>query len=135
MNACSCLICPYLFALVPFAVSLFPGAWLVTRVLRFNPAVRRNEESIRSHFALSDWIGVFERWIAIALILHGQFSAIAFLVAAKGLLRLPELRGASAEGGASSFLSSYVLLGTLVSITLAIAIAELWLAIRPLLCC
>lgn len=130
-----CSVSSILIGIAPYLVSVFPGVWVVKWTLGLNRTVRANRALIEQHLPLSGWIGVFERWITIFLVLEGHTEAIAFLVAAKGLLRLSELRSASAGGDRSSFMNSYILLGTLVSIVVALIIAKLWMAFKPLTCC
>ncbi len=59
------------------------------------------------------WIGVFERVLVVILTLCGQFSAIAFVLAAKSIARFKQLDD-------QTFAESY-LIGTLASMTFAIA--------------
>jgi len=127
----SCFTCMLLLGLVPYVVSVVPGVWVVKWTLGFNREVRKNRALIEQHLPLSGWIGVFERWITIFLVLEGHTEAIAFLVAAKGLLRLSELRSPPSDGDQSSFMNSYILLGTLVSLVVALIIAKLWMAFNP----
>ncbi len=58
------------------------------------------------------WIGVFERMLVVVLTLCGQFSAIAFVLAAKSIARFKQLDD-------QAFAESY-LIGTLASMTFAI---------------
>jgi hypothetical protein len=134
MTCATCLLGQNLLGLIPYAVSVVPGIWLVKWTLGLNPVVKANRALIAEHLPLSGWIGVFERWIAIFLILDHHAEAIAFLVAAKGLLRLPDLKPVSGGGNGSSLMSSYILLGTLVSIVMALMIATLWGVVRPPVC-
>jgi hypothetical protein len=59
------------------------------------------------------WIGILERVIILALVLHNQYGAIGLLIAAKGLLRFSEPNRAEIK-------TEYLLIGTLISITVAI---------------
>ena len=59
------------------------------------------------------WIGILERIIILALVLHNQYGAIGLLIAAKGLLRFSEPNRAEIK-------TEYLLIGTLISITVAI---------------
>jgi hypothetical protein len=113
-------------------LSWYPGAWLIARVLRLNKTVHAQQSLFDEHLPLSGWIGVFERWIVIYLILHGQIVGVGFLVTAKGLLRMPEIRDTS-DPKIAPLLSSYILLGTLVSFLLAILLAEAALKLRACL--
>ena len=63
------------------------------------------------------WIGLFERALIFILIFIGQPAGIGFLVAAKSILRFEEAK--------QQKLAEYVLIGTLLSFSLAIALATL----------
>jgi len=71
------------------------------------------------------WIGMSERLLIFAFVLLSQFSAIGFLIAAKSLLRYND-KSASGEIFSPAYISKkseYVLVGTLMSYTCAIAVA------------
>ncbi|MCX6600797.1 MAG: hypothetical protein NT025_04460 [bacterium] len=122
------IISPYVFAAVP-------GIWLVAAILRWAPVPKNLRSQIDKHLPLSGWIGLFERWLVIFLIGQGEWSALGFIIAAKGLLRMPEIRReAAGDSDVVHILSSYVLLGTLISLTLAIVLAELPTWLRCLIC-
>jgi len=59
------------------------------------------------------WIGYCERLLIFFLVLQSQFTAIGFLIAAKSILRLGSQSSDRKQ-------SEYVLLGTLISFTIAI---------------
>jgi hypothetical protein len=76
------------------------------------------------------WIGMSERLLIFVFVLINQYSAIGFLIAAKSLLRYNEK--AIDSGIPPAYISKkseYVLVGTLMSYTCAIAVA---LAVRML---
>ena len=70
------------------------------------------------------WIGMSERLLIFVFVIVNQFSAIGFLIAAKSLLRYND-KNASGEIPPAyiSKKSEYVLVGTLMSYTCAIAVA------------
>ncbi|EXF44568.1 hypothetical protein BAY1663_03037 [Pseudomonas sp. BAY1663] len=70
-------------------------------------------------------VGYLERGLILTLVLLGQWQAIGFLLTAKSILRFNELKGRNNRQR-----SEYVLLGTLLSFTLSIAVG---LAIRLML--
>jgi hypothetical protein len=112
-------------SIAPYILAIFPGSWLIRRVLRFTPLSPEHWKAIDEHLILGEWIGVFERWIVIFLAGIGEWSALGFVIAAKGLLRLPQLRARENEHDSSYVFSSYTLLGTLISLSLAVGLAEL----------
>jgi len=63
------------------------------------------------------YIGIFERSLVLILVLLGQFQAIGFLIAAKSVLRISKDEESDARKK-----TEYVLIGTLISFTIAIAI-------------
>ena len=70
------------------------------------------------------WIGMSERLLIFVFVLVSQFAAIGFLIAAKSLLRYND-KSANEQISAAyiSKKSEYVLVGTLMSYTCAIAVA------------
>jgi hypothetical protein len=74
------------------------------------------------------WIGYFERFLVLTLILLSQYEVIGFLIAAKSILRLN-----STEEGRSRQYTEYVLVGTFVSlcITISIGLMIKFLTIAP----
>lgn len=66
------------------------------------------------------WIGVTERSLIYLFILVGEPSAIGFLAAAKSVFRIGELREARDRN-----LAEYILIGTLMSFALAMAVGLL----------
>jgi hypothetical protein len=64
------------------------------------------------------WIGVAERMIVLILVIHHQYEAIGLLVAAKSILRFNEKDRPEVK-------TEYLLIGTLLSIGLAIITGEL----------
>lgn len=59
------------------------------------------------------WIGIIERIVILTLVFHHQYEAIGFLIAAKSLLRFNEANRPEIK-------TEYLLIGTLISITIAI---------------
>jgi hypothetical protein len=123
-----------LLTLTPYVLAVVPGIWIVSLVLAAIKLPAEQRERIREYLLLSNWIGVFERWVAIYFIQQGELSALGFIVAAKGLLRWPQLRSDEPKDS-PYFFSSYILLGTLASITLAIVLAECGLFAESSLFC
>ena len=61
------------------------------------------------------WIGIIERLIVLVLVLHGQYDAIALLIAAKGIIRFNEKDRPEIK-------TEYLVIGTLLSIGIALAV-------------
>jgi len=66
------------------------------------------------------YIGIFERLLVLIFILIGQYAAIGFLIAAKSVLRISKDNDDHARKK-----TEYVLIGTLISFTIAISIGLL----------
>lgn len=64
------------------------------------------------------WIGYFERILVVTFMLLGSYEAIGFLMAAKSIFRFGELKEKSEIKR-----TEYVLLGTLMSFTIAVIVA------------
>lgn len=64
------------------------------------------------------WIGYFERILVMTFILLGSYEAIGFLMAAKSIFRFGELKDKNEIKR-----TEYVLLGTLMSFTIAVVVA------------
>ncbi len=62
-------------------------------------------------------IGILERWLLFVLVLRGDYTALAFLVAAKSLVRHDRF-------SKDPDFAEYFLVGTLGSILLAVIVAE-----------
>ncbi len=71
------------------------------------------------------WIGILERVLVLSFMLVGQYQAIGFLIAAKSILRFSVKNETNAR-----LMSEYVLVGTLISFTIAIGIG---LAVKSLI--
>lgn len=66
------------------------------------------------------WIGVLERILVVTFVLFDQYQAIGFLIAAKSILRFSDKSGDNPRKQ-----TEYVLIGTLVSFTIALFIGLL----------
>lgn len=84
--------------------------------------VARNETTLRGGRLL----GPMERLVVLAMVLAREPTGAAIIIAAKGLLRLPEIRDAAAERrGDADQVTEYLLVGTFASLLLAGAVAAL----------
>lgn len=67
------------------------------------------------------WIGILERVLVFTLILAKQYAAVGFLLAAKSIFRFGDLRDNKDKGH-----TEYVLIGTLLSVGLALLTGIVW---------
>jgi hypothetical protein len=69
------------------------------------------------------WIGIIERIIILTLVFNHQYAAMGLLITAKSLLRFSETNRAEIK-------TEYLLIGTLISITLAILVGLIALELQ-----
>lgn len=69
------------------------------------------------------WIGIIERVIILTLVFNHQYAAMGLLITAKSLLRFSEANRAEIK-------TEYLLIGTLISITLAILVGLIALKLQ-----
>lgn len=92
-----------------------PSNWLVRYVLH----LARKEPPLTANRA-GRWIGVLERLLIYVLVLTGAAAAAGLVVAAKSILRFPEISGKPA-----AIDPEYVLIGSLASWLLAFSTGAL----------
>jgi predicted permease len=80
---------------------------LMTR--RFRDRIQHHEE--HSLASAGTWIGILERLIIFFMVLISQFEAIGLLIAAKSIMRIKD---------GDQKMSEYVLIGTLLSVSVAL---------------
>lgn len=108
------------FALaVACVVFLHSSANVVVRLVLAGsgPHVLESEQSLRGGRIL----GPVERWLIFGLALSGQLAAIAAIIAAKGIVRFPEISRSDASGNKAE----YFLVGSFVSWFLALLFVPL----------
>jgi hypothetical protein len=109
----------WIITLLPYILAAWPGSWLISWFLKRVGPTDDKPDAFKTPKPMGMWIGILERWLVIFLAGQGEWSSVGFIVAAKGLLRFPELRRSREQTDSSYLFSSYVLLGTLASILLA----------------
>ncbi|MGH8870905.1 MAG: hypothetical protein ACRDWS_02910 [Acidimicrobiia bacterium] len=92
-----------------------PSNWAVRHVLRL-----ARHEAPQSENRAGRWIGVLERLLIYVLVLIGAAAAAGLVVAAKSILRFPDISGKPA-----AIDPEYVLIGSLASWFLAFSIGAL----------
>lgn len=116
-----------LLYLAGYLVILKPTGYLI------HMFTNRWADSLDLNDSLKDvgkWIGMMERIIILTLVILNQFAAIGFLVTAKSLLRLidkPDVPSAvnSSQNFSARKHTEYVLVGTFLSFSVALAIGML----------
>ncbi|AKT50346.1 hypothetical protein [Arsenicicoccus sp. oral taxon 190] len=71
------------------------------------------------------WLGPMERVFVVGLALAGQWTAASVVVAAKGILRFPELQAQRAQGQRIDAVTEYFLVGSFTSWIVALGAAVL----------
>lgn len=93
-----------------FVFVTFPAGILIGQL------TKKWREQIKDGVTLGNagkWIGIIERIVILTLVLNHQYDAIGLLIAAKSLLRFNEANRPEIK-------TEYLLIGTLISITIAI---------------
>jgi hypothetical protein len=103
-------ICAYIFVIYPagYIVGLATKKWQE----EIEPEEGVERDSLKN---AGKWIGIIERVLILTLVYLGQFGAIGFLIAAKSILRITDKSEQFPRKQ-----TEYVLIGTLLSFTLAI---------------
>ncbi|MDD5556861.1 MAG: hypothetical protein PHN82_06385 [bacterium] len=106
-----------------YIVALFPVGWLI------NAFLSRYELEIELEKGLKNagkYIGLLERFLIVTLVWAGEISAVGFVIAAKSVFRFGEIKDKE-----NRKLAEYILIGTLASFSLALAIAYIfrWISV------
>ena len=107
-----------LAVLIGFIIVIFPVGFIIgkaTEKWQKEIAKDSKHESLKK---AGRYIGIFERVLVLTFILSGNFSAIGFLIGAKSILRFGDAKGARKH-------TEYVLIGTLMSFAICIAVGLL----------
>jgi hypothetical protein len=91
------------------------GTFIATFARRWEKELQGNEDNLPG---AGMWIGVIERLLILLFVMQGVFEAVGFLLAAKSVFRFGDLKE-SAERRRTE----YVMIGTLLSFAIAIAVA------------
>lgn len=100
-----------------------------TLVIAGNSLAKRSTESKPDAMRGGRYIGIAERLIVAGMLLAGSAAGAGIIIAAKSVIRLPELRSrVQSTDGAPDEIAEYFLIGTLTSMVVAAAIALIVLA-------
>lgn len=97
---------------IAFLFCAKPANILTKYILKLYNINNPSDNNSSTKFHSGALIGTLERWLIIVFVLLGHFEAIGFLLAAKSLIRFKDSETLKTE---------YVLLGTLISVTIAVA--------------
>ena len=104
--------------LIGYLVVIFPVGFIIgkaTERWQQEIAIEDEQSSLKK---AGRYIGIFERILVLTFILSSNFSAIGFLIAAKSILRFSDSKGGRKQ-------TEYVLIGTLMSFAICIAVGLL----------
>ncbi len=96
--------------LTAFVFVAWPSAFLIGQLTK---TWRQNLDNSDALANAGKWIGIIERVLILILVLHNHFEAIGLLIAGKGLIRFNETNRPEQK-------TEYLLIGTLISIVLAL---------------
>ncbi|MDJ0663767.1 MAG: hypothetical protein QNJ75_04355 [Acidimicrobiia bacterium] len=96
------------------ALVWWPGAAMIRRLLA---SFDLGDTKSLPRPGLGRWIGRFERTLIVLLLIAGAPTAVGLVVTAKSILRFPEITGDKPR-----MKPEYVLVGSLASWTLAVAV-------------
>ncbi len=116
---------------VAYALVGKPASVLISMALRrhadsLTQTAKQNTDMVTGHLGLESagaWIGYIERFLTLSFVLMGQFTGIGFLVATKTIFRFGDLTNSK-----DMKLTEYMMLGTLLSFAIALAVG--WAALR-----
>jgi len=103
-----------IIVLAALAIAWWPAAAAVKAVL--NKAKLTQDEALEKR-GLGIWIGRFERSLIVLLLIAGAPTAVGLVVAAKSILRFPEMGSKDSDVN-----PEYVLVGSLASWAIGVAI-------------
>lgn len=112
------VIAVFVLVLGWIAATAVSGVILAAFLARFEVPVE--QEAAKGLENGGFWIGVSERSLIYIFIIMGEPSGVGFLVAAKSIFRIGEIRD-----GEQRKLAEYILIGTLSSFTLAVVVGIL----------
>lgn len=104
-----------------YLVAVFGGGFAVERVLGATLAAEDLEsiqvfrrQGLRDGGRLIGWL---ERFLFFSFLLNGQYAAVGFVLAAKGVVRYGEIKEAKDQK-----VAEYVLIGTMISLSWTMAV-------------
>jgi hypothetical protein len=115
-----------------FVVGLATSVFLIAsanRVVRLiltaaNAELEKGEEALKG----GRWLGALERLLVAGVVLAGEPTGAAVVIAAKSIIRIPEVTGSQRASTTTRAVTEYFLIGTLSSLLTATALAALVLA-------
>ncbi len=107
----------HLLIIVGYALVLQPAGYFVGYATRRWQNILNEAEERDSLKDAGKWIGILERILVLTFVIANQMSAIGFLIAAKSILRFSDKDSNNPRAQ-----TEYVLIGTLMSFTIALMV-------------
>lgn len=108
----------HLYYICAFVFVTTPAGYLIGQATQtWRNEMSDNRDSLQK---AGIWIGVIERLLVLTFVLLGEYEAIGFLIAAKSILRFGDKDGQNAGKQ-----TEYVLIGTLMSFSVALFVGLL----------
>lgn len=108
----------HLIGLLTYLLAARPASFAIAAILKRQTDALQAREGATGLVEAGRLIGYIERWLIVSFVLLDQFMGIGFLLAAKSIFRFGDLRHPHEQR-----LTEYMLLGTLLSFSIALAIA------------
>jgi len=120
------MIYTIIFAIASYILAIFPVGWLINRFLKRFDVGKMEEGGLKK---AGKYIGYLERFLIVTFVWAGELSAIGFLIAAKSIFRFGEIKDKQDRK-----LAEYILIGTFLSYSLALAVSFIckWILARIL---
>lgn len=104
-----------LFIAFAYLLMLKPTSVLIGEMLSKWAAELDKEKNYESLTNAGKYLGYIERVLILTFILHNQFTAVGFILAAKSIFRMGDLREAR-----DRMFTEYIMLGSLFSVSIAL---------------
>ncbi|HDL63783.1 MAG TPA: hypothetical protein ENH12_00190 [Proteobacteria bacterium] len=107
------MIITILFIIGSYFLAIFPAGWLINRLLKGFDIGDLQDGGLQN---AGKYIGFLERFLIVTFVWSGELSAIGLLIAAKSIFRFGEIKDKEDRK-----LAEYILIGTFLSYSLALA--------------
>ncbi len=104
-----------LFIIGSYLLAIFPAGWFINRLLQGYNLGELQKGGLPN---AGKYIGYLERLLIVTFVWSGELSAIGLLIAAKSIFRFGEIKNIEDRK-----LAEYILIGTFLSYSLALAVS------------
>lgn len=114
----------WIYTTALFFITFVAGIFMQVLLGNWSKAIQERDLAEKSLNQAGKYIGILERLLIFLFIILGRWEGVGFLLAAKSIFRFGDLNGAKDRK-----LTEYILIGSLLSFSLAIATALIVLAL------